>query len=182
MQDTENAETSEVINTVTKRHKNGLSMMWDGDAEPGDNARFIRHALVAWDLPPIDISDPEQVKQRIKDYFIYCQQNDRKPQLVGMANWIGVSRETLNTWKRGEYRSETHSDVIKKAVDVLEELWTDYMQNGKINPASGIFLGKNLYGYRDVQDVVVTPNNPLDTLDSDAARKKYTEALPKPEE
>lgn len=153
-------------------------MMWNGDTEPGDNSRYIRHALVAWNLPPIDISDPQQVQQRITDYFDYCEQNDRKPQLVGMANWLGVSRETLNTWKRGEYRSETHSYIIKKAVDVLEEIWADYMQNGKINPASGIFLGKNFFGYRDVQDVVVTPNNPLDSVDTEAARKKYVDALP----
>ena len=181
MQDTEEktiGETGGVINTVTKHHKNGLSMAWNGDVEPGDNARYIRHALVAWDLPPIDISDPAQVRQRITDYFNYCAQNDRKPQLVAMANWLGVSRETLNTWKRGEYRAETHSDIIKKAVDLLEEIWADYMQNGKINPASGIFIGKNLYGYRDVQDVVVTPNNPLDNLSNDEARKRYTEALP----
>jgi hypothetical protein len=174
---TENANATAVSETKNKK-RNGLSMMWNGDTEPGDNSRYIRHALVAWNLPPIDISDPQQVQQRITDYFDYCEQNDRKPQLVGMANWLGVSRETLNTWKRGEYRSETHSDIIKKAVDVLEEIWADYMQNGKINPASGIFLGKNFFGYRDVQDLVVTPNNPLESADAETARKKYVDALP----
>lgn len=34
------------------------------------------------------------------------------------------------------------------------------MQNGKINPVSGIFLLKNAnLGYRDQTDIVVTPNN-----------------------
>jgi len=188
MANTPKTEQTSLPNDVTKavtqninHHKNGLSMMWNGDTEPGDNSRFIRHALVAWDLPPIDISDPEQVKNRITEYFIYCEKNDRKPQLVGMANWLGVSRETLNTWKRGEYRSETHSDIIKKAVDVLEEIWADYMQNGKINPASGIFLGKNFFGYRDEQQVVITPNNPLETADPETARKKYLDAIPETE-
>ena len=32
------------------------------------------------------------------------------------------------------------------------------MQTGKINPVSGIFLGKNNYGYRDQVEHVVTPN------------------------
>lgn len=177
MQDTENNDNI-ITDVVEKKKRNGFDMMWNGEVESGDNARFIRHALVAWNLPPIDISDPDQVKQRITDYFDYCFQNDRKPQLVGMANWLGVSRDTLNTWKRGEYRSETHSDIIKKAVDVLEEIWADYMQNGKINPASGIFLGKNFFGYKDVQDVIVTPNSPLENLDSDQARKRYQDALP----
>jgi hypothetical protein len=32
------------------------------------------------------------------------------------------------------------------------------MQNGKINPVSGIFLGKNNFGYSDKQEYVLTPN------------------------
>ena len=62
---------------------------------------------------------------------------------------------------------------------VLESLWNDWMQSGKINPASGIFIGKNMFGYKDVQDVVVTPNNPLDNGASPAEiADKYKDALP----
>jgi hypothetical protein len=32
------------------------------------------------------------------------------------------------------------------------------MMNGKINPVSGIFLGKNNFGYKDQQEYVLTPN------------------------
>lgn len=131
------------------------------NVKPGDNSRYLRYALVSWDLPPIDISDAEQVRSRIEEYFQFCIDNDRKPNMIGMANWIGVDRATVNSWKTGEYRSSTHLPVIKKAVDILEELWVDYMQNGKVNPASGIFLGKNMFGYKDVQDVTLTPGSPL---------------------
>lgn len=135
-------------------------------AKPGDNSRYLRYAMASLSLPPIDISDQHQVEQRIDDYFQYCLDNDRKPNMIGVANWLGISRDTLNSWKRGEYRSSTHSDLIKKVVGILEELWVDYMQNGKMNPASGIFIAKNLFGYKDQQDVVLTPNNPLgETVD-----------------
>ena len=40
----------------------------------------------------------------------------------------------------------------------MEILWENYMQNGKINPVSGIFLGKNNFGYQDKTEYVVTPN------------------------
>lgn len=145
-------------------------------AEPGDNSRFLRLALTSWNLPPIDVSDPKQVEQRIYDYFQHCADNDRKPNIVGMANWLGISRETLNTWKRGEYRSETHSDLIKKAVSIIEEQWVDYMLNGKVNPASGIFIGKNHLQYTDTQNVVLTPNNPLRDLNSEQAKDRLLEA------
>lgn len=146
-----------------KRNRPDLANFGQENVEPGDNARYLRWARLSLSLPPIDISDAKQVEQRINEYFTACEDNDMKPNMVGMANWLGVSRETVNTWKRGEYRSDTHSDVIRKAVDILESLWVDYMQNGKINPASGIFLAKNMFQYKDTQDVVLTPNSPLQT-------------------
>lgn len=169
----------QVTDIVKKRKpKNGLEVMKDFGAEPGENSRFIRFALASWDLPPIDISDPEQVKNRIGMYFEHCEQHDRKPQIVGMCNWLGISRDTLNSWVRGETRQGTHSDIIKKAVSFIEEMWADYMQSGKLNPASGIFLAKNWYGYKDVADVVVTPNNPLQGMDAEQARQRITDSIP----
>lgn len=163
-----------------KRHRNrpDLAKFGEENTEPGDNARYLRFARASLSLPPIDISDPAQVEQRINDYFDFCELNDRKPNMIGMANWIGVDRSTLNTWKTGEYRNSTHSPVIKKAVNILEELWADYMQNGKINPASGIFLAKNLFQYRDEQQIVVTPNSPLDSMTPDQVSDRYLDALP----
>lgn len=165
---TNNLKEQDYTEIVKKRKRNrpDLDKFGFETAEPGDNARYLRYAMVSLDLPPIDISDPKQVEQRIREYFEFCIQNDRKPNMKGMGNWLGVDATTVNSWKRGEYRKETHSLLIKKAVDILEELWLDYMMNGKCNPGSGIFIGKNLFGYKDEQNVTITPNNPLsDTID-----------------
>ena len=168
-----------------KRNRPDLANFGEEHTEPGDNARFIREARIAFDggmnrkpLPPIDISDPEQVKQRVSDYLDFCEMNDKKPSPIALANWLGVSRDTLNSWKRGEFRTDTHSDVIKKAYQLMEEIWYDLMQNGKVNPGSGIFLGKNMFGYKDVADVVVTPNNPMQGLDADTARQRLMDGIP----
>ena len=159
-----------------KRNRPDLAKFGEENTEPGDNSRYLRYARVSMNLPPIDISDPKQVQHRINEYFDFCEENDRKPNMIGMANWLGISRETVNSWKRGDYRSATHSAVIRKAVDILEELWVDYMQNGKINPASGIFLAKNMFQYKDVQDVVISPqNNGEDDMSADDIAKRYLE-------
>ena len=50
------------------------------------------------------------------------------------------------------------------------------MQNGKVNPASGIFLGKNMFGYKDTQDVVVTPQTPLGDYQSPEELQKRINA------
>lgn len=161
-----------------KRHRNRPDLKNFGaeNAKPGDNSRFLRFAMASLNLPPIDISDANQVEKRIQEYFAFCIENDRKPNIVGMANWLGVDRDTVASWRRGEYRVASHSTLIKKYITLLEELWVDYMQNGKVNPASGIFLGKNCFGYKDVQDVVVTPNNPLgNELSAEDIAVKYKE-------
>lgn len=156
---------SEDVKKVVKGKRGGchrdLSKFGEEYVQPGDNSRFVRQSLASWNLPPIDISDAKQVEKRILDYFNYCFEEDRKPNMVGMANWLGVNRDTLKTWKNGEYRGTTHTALIKKAVSVMEEQWLDYMQNGKSNPASLIFVAKNIFGYKDNVDVVVTPSNNL---------------------
>jgi hypothetical protein len=48
------------------------------------------------------------------------------------------------------------------------------MQNGKINPVSGIFLGKNNFGYQDKQEMVLTPNNSNDSdYNAEDIKKRY---------
>lgn len=153
----------------------GNQMQIDGRKRTkGDNTNFLRYARVAFDLPPVDISDEKQVLRRVNEYLDFCEENDRKPSLVGVSNWLGISRDTLQSWKRGEFRADTHQRIFENITSMLEELWVDWMMNGKVNPASGIFIGKNHYGYRDVQDVVVAPGNPLgDGVDKAQLADKY---------
>ena len=177
-------ETENKVVDIVQKKKRGAKWMRELSEngsdliEPGDNSRFVRHALASWNLPPIDISDEKQVADRIELYFNYCAENDRRPQVIGMCNWLGISRNTLNTLVNGEYRNNTHSDIIKKAYATMEEMWTDYMMYGKVNPPTGIFLSKNWFNYKDVADVVVTPNNPLQGMDADTARQRLVEAIP----
>lgn len=170
-----------IVDIVQQKKKRGAKWTQDLTAEsgePGDNSRYVRYALASWNLPPIDISDPKQVEQRIGQYFQHCIDNDRKPQIIGMCNWLGINRNTLNEWLNGVTRSATHGDIIKKAYSIIEEMWMDNMQNGRTNPAAGIFLAKNWFNYKDVADVVVTPNNPMNDLNADDARKRLLEAIP----
>lgn len=169
---------TDIVKAKQKRNRPDLAKFGEENTEPGDNTRYLRYALASWDLPPIDISDPKQVEQRIKEYFQFCIDNDRKPSIKGLGNWIGVDDETVRRWRTGEYRTETHRGLIKKAVDTLQEMWWDYGQNGKCNPASWIFIGKNAFGMRDEQQVVITPNTPLQGIDTDKARQNIINALP----
>ena len=148
----------------------------DQNLEPGDNSKYLRHALTIRQWPLIDITDPIAVENRINEYFILCMQDDIKPSVKGFLNALRVAKSTLWEWKTGGLRAGTHQAIIVEAYDVLEALWEDYMQNGKINPVSGIFLGKNNFNYSDKQEYVLTPNqNRLAEADVATIEAKYAE-------
>ena len=154
----------------------GKKNFGEENIQAGDNSRYLRHALATLELPPIDISNAAQVSERLGWYFNHCADSDMKPTVNGMCNALGIHRDTLHAWRTGEYRADSHQAIVMKAYRVLEELWEDYMLNGKINPVSGIFLSKNLfYGYADKQEFVLTPNSGLSEEDAATIAAKYDE-------
>lgn len=131
--------------------------------EPGDNAKYINVSMKLFNLPSIDLKDPEQVQARLNEYFNIQFDADVKPTVAGMAMALGMDRRRLweiraDVANRNQDLPTLTRDYIKRAYDFMENLWENYMQNGKINPVSGIFLGKNNFGYQDKTEYVVTPN------------------------
>jgi hypothetical protein len=155
-------------------------LSWNGNEnmKPGDRGRYIRHAMASWGLPPIDISDPEQVNERIIWYFNQCATDDMKPTVSGLANALGVRRQTLYKWCMGECRAATHKDLLEKAYKTLETLMESWMADGKVNPVVGIFLSKNHFGYKDQQDLAIAPSSPLgDVKDPEEVRQRYMDSI-----
>ena len=150
--------------------------------EEGDNNKFTSMGLWLMNLPKIDVHDPEAVQQRLNDYFGYMASQDAKPTVAGMAMALGMDRrrlweikvgaQTTNRWI--EDLPNEVKDSIKKAYSLMEYLWENYMVNGKINPVTGIFLGKNNFGYQDKQEMVLTPNTQNESdFNEDDLRKRY---------
>ena len=150
--------------------------------EEGDNNKFTSMGLWLMNLPKIDVHDPEAVQQRLNDYFGYMASQDAKPTVAGMAMALGMDRRRLWEIKTGNYHTSKSledlpnevTDLIKKAYSLMEYLWENYMVNGKINPVTGIFLGKNNFGYQDKQEMVLTPNTQNESdFSEDDLRKRY---------
>lgn len=146
----------------------------------GDNNKYTTFALAIMRLPKIDYKDPEQLQVRVLEYFQLCADHDMKPGVAAAGLAIGLDRRRL--W---EIRSGTKNvvmpqeckDIINSVYDSLEVLWEGYMTSGKINPVSGIFLGKNNFGYQDRQEYVVTPNTLSQDTPPEVIEAKY-DALP----
>lgn len=151
--------------------------------EPGDNAKFLQVNIELFNMESIDMHDEKAVAQRLEEYFALYAKHDMKPTVAGMAMALnGMNRKTL--WGithdapiggRGNYSTlpQNVTHVIKKAYFLLENMWESYMSSGKINPVSGIFLGKNNFGYQDKTEYVLTPNTQKDNYDPDSIRQRY---------
>ena len=152
---------------VKKKNPRGAgSKALTGEAlnlEDGDNTKYLSLGMELFNLPTIDLKDSEQVKDRLNQFFEIHARYDMKPTVAGMGMALGLDRRRLweikaNVADRNKELPTSTRDSIKKAYEYMEILWENYMQNGKINPVSGIFLGKNNFGYQDKQEMVLTPN------------------------
>lgn len=149
--------------------------------EPGDNTKYINFAMVLMSLPDIDLDSPQAVNDRVCEYFTLCADNDMKPSVAALALSLHIERNTLWKWANGETKSKNSEIVhtIKRAYQVLDALMNDYMQNGKINPVSGIFLMKNNMGYKDEQKIELKPESPLGNMGNpEEINRRYIESIP----
>lgn len=147
----------------------------------GDNNKYTTFALEIMKLPKIDVSNPEQLHSRVIEYFQLCADHDMKPGVAAVGLAIGLDRRRLWEIRSGSSRNVSIPPeckvIINEVYNSLEVLWEGYMANGKINPVSGIFLGKNNFGYQDKQEYVVTPNTLSQDTPVDVIEAKY-DALP----
>ena len=170
---------SEPADKSVKQTRPAKSAAMSPQTEAGDNAKYLAHSLKLMKLPKIDTDDPEALQARIVEYFNLCRDDDMKPSAAGLALSLHVERQTLWRWKHETDKPEK-CDTVKRAYQVLDVLMNDYMQNGKINPVSGIFLMKNNLGYTDKQEVIVTPKKTLDgdmTRSPEELRRMYVEQV-----
>ena len=163
---TDIVESGEEIVKAKKKPRGGNNFLTDAalKLEDGDNTKFLMANIELMNMPDIDIKNPEEVQQRVNDYFKLYGNYDMKPTVAGLGMALGLDRRRLWEIKTGNYTSSTPKlppeveDTIKKAYKLMENLWETYMNSGKINPVSGIFLGKNNFGYQDKTEYVLTPN------------------------
>lgn len=175
------------VQVIKKKPRGGNSPVIGDNGlmlEKGDNAKIMSINIALFNMQDIDMTDAQAVTGRLGEYFALYEQADLKPTVAGMAIALnGMSRQTLTaiahdrvTGSTG-YKSALPPEVtatIKKAYKMLENMWETYMNSGKINPVSGIFLGKNNYGYQDKTEYVLTPNQQNDSdYDAEDIRQRY---------
>ena len=175
---------------LSKKNNNPLVNPFE-NIEDGDNAKYLTTALQVADIGRVrvDLTDADATAERITEYFNLMIEKDQKPTMTGLAMCLGINHQRMSEIRRNvpsglgklpsygyttSFASPEVREIIEKAVAIMTNLWEDYMQNGKINPASGIFLGKNFYGMKDqVEHVVTAQTNPIDDYSVDDIASRY---------
>jgi hypothetical protein len=183
---TDLVESGEQIVKAKKKPRGVSKDMADGkwlQTEPGDNTRIVMTNMKFFDMPKVDLLDPDAVRERLCEYFQIYGEADLKPTVAGMAMCLGVDRRRLWAIAKDQptggegYKAKVSpevADLIKKAYEILETTMENYANAGKINPVMAIFMMKNHFGYQDKTEYVLTPNQKQESdYDADEISKRY---------
>lgn len=91
----------------------------------------------------------EEIKQRIDEYFLFCQQSSLRPGIESLCMALHISRTTLFNWNNGTNCSQKCQEYIQSAKAFIGAFIEQAMLGGRISPPSGIFLMKNWLSYKD---------------------------------
>lgn len=117
---------------------------------------------------PLKFNSPEELENKIEEYYRYCKDSDRKITVTGLAWYLDVNKQTLTNYEKAEENGwlkrldeDTRSkyiEIIKKAKIYIESCYEEMLFH-KESVIGAIFTLKNNYGWVDKQEVINTNNN-----------------------
>lgn len=117
---------------------------------------------VVWE----DVTD---VENRINEFFDIVGKYKNKPTVAGLALALGIDRQKLGRIMSGRDEGKTYSVEVRQLLHSIyvmyESMWEQSMNDGDIPTNSGIFIGKNQFGYKDVveHEIVADVKPQIDT-------------------
>ena len=160
---------------------------WNGDPKAvTSNLDFLIKLTHLKNADKIDIFDPDQLKKRINDYFIFARDAGHKPTLSELAIALGIPREYIYLVVTGNFRGHVSLsklsaecvDAIKDGYNIIRGNVESMLVSGEINPVSGIFLAKNM-GLKDTNEMFDSQSQ-KETPDIERLKTQYLNQLPGP--
>lgn len=130
------------------------------------------------------VQNDEELCERLNWFFQQCAESQQLITVEKMCVALGYSKTAVGDWIRGTRSgfSPYTKDIVKQAVELIAAADADLAQEGRIQPVVYLFRAKNYYNMSDKQEVVITPNNPLDEYqDAKTIEAKYQELPDIPE-
>ena len=123
-----------------------------------ENKNMIKCILENFNKPVPDLSNAEEVKQAINDYFNNCISKGLRPGNLGLYAALGLNKKQVNDLINGRIKLNTTYqtvELIKKACSHLTEYRELLGSCNKLSAPVLIFWQKNFDGLSDVQQVEI---------------------------
>lgn len=173
---TEGYKTSCQKNLEKARQNSPIAIDLKAEQTEGYNAKLISFMLAIQPKEKLDINDVDEMERRFQHYLEMCVAYDVKVGNQGAYVAIGITKQQAWEWENIVKSNPRRCDFIKNVRLFCGMYRENLMQDGKVNPVTGIFWQKNYDGLKDQQEVVLTPNNPLgEQKDAESLKQKYLE-------
>ena len=137
----------------------------------------------------VDLSNAEDVRQRIIDYLTACQLKGIYPSVQGLASFgFGISRQALNQWRRRDKNKGSEAaELIERATDMFADILTNQSLHNNANPVQSLFQLKNNHSFADrVEIEPILEHETEAAMSAEDIAKRYLvdwepEALPEAE-
>lgn len=90
-----------------------------------------------------------ELSERIDRFFLWCQQTGSRPGIESLCLALGVTRTTLFKWNNGTGCTPARQQIIQQAKAFIAAFLEQASLQGRLNPATSIFLMKNWMDYKD---------------------------------
>ena len=115
----------------------------------------------------------EECADRLNEFFTHCAETGEIPTVEKMCLALGHTRMSVWNWEQGS-QGNARKEMIEMAKEILASIDAELVSRGKIPQITYIFRAKNFFGLSDKTEVVLTPNNPLESnMSSDELRQRY---------
>lgn len=104
------------------------------------------------------ISKPDNADIKALDnifsvYVRLCSKYSVNPTLEAFSFLVDINRATFTSWNNGDYRTQEHSDTVKKWLNICKGFLVDNLGNSKGTDANKIFIAKAAYGMAETKAV-----------------------------
>ena len=97
---------------------------------------------------PLKYQNAQELENEINQYFKMCQHERQIPGICGLANYLGLSRNTLLRYENDSDK-EDYNEVIERARTTIESVNEQILYSK--NNSGAIFIMKNNFGYNAEQ-------------------------------
>ncbi len=137
------------------------------------NANYIVHAKRLSDLPPVALSDPEAIRDRVDWYYQLCMTDGVRPNLPGFALAFGLTRTGLMNALADRRMTRDCAEELGRGIAMLDEIMSALTLDGRIMPVASIYLMNNWLGYKNASEVTTRTEQVETSVDQKALEQKY---------